>query len=157
MKSAVRPLPFDQLRAESFIRGETTLAVVCDQPFDEVGARLEESVSAHGLEVVHRHDLRGMLQAKGIAIGLHCLVYEVCCPRLAAQLIALDPSLAHALPCRISMHEQDSVTVVTTPMPTVMLTEYSHARDVAKLARQLEATLQRALCALRSYPFARPA
>lgn len=30
--------PFDVLRAHAFIRGENTLAVVCDRPFDEVGA-----------------------------------------------------------------------------------------------------------------------
>jgi len=47
------------------------------------------------------------------------------------------------------MHERDSVTVVTTPMPTVMLTEYSHTRDAAKPARELEVALKCVLCGLR--------
>ena len=35
------------------------------------------------------------------------------------------------------------------PMPTALMTEFSHAADVAKLARTFEASLQRFLRGLR--------
>ena len=43
---------FDVLRAHAFIRGENTLAVVCDRLFDEVGASLEASVVANGFALL---------------------------------------------------------------------------------------------------------
>lgn len=106
MKSRNEPASFDALKAEAFIRSESTLAVVCDSPFDDVALRLEGSIAANDFEILHVHDFGRLLVAKGITLGLRCRVYEVCNPRLAAQLIALDPGLEHVLPCRISIHDQ---------------------------------------------------
>lgn len=140
---------FEALRAEAFIRGESTLSVVCERPFDEVASLLEASIAANGLAVVQVHDFGRLLRAKGVALDLQCRVYEVCNPLMAAQLIALDPGLAHVLPCRISMHDQHGVTTVTTPMSSALMTEFSHAADVARLARSFEAGMQRVLRGLR--------
>ena len=139
------PASFDLLKAESFIRGESTLAVVCDAPFDEVAARLQGSLAANGLAVLHVHELDRMLAAKGFALGMRCRVYEVCDAHLAAHLLALDPGLAHVLPCRIAMHDHGGVVTVTTPRPVVLMAEFSHAASVARLARSFEAGLQRVL------------
>ena len=75
--------------------------------------------------------------------------YEVFNAHLTAQLLQLDAGLAHVLPCRISMHDQGGVTTVTTPMPSALMTEFSHSADVARLARTFEAGLQRVLRGLR--------
>ena len=140
---------FALLKADSYIRGESTLAVVCDEDFDAVAARLEGSVAANDLAILQVHDFTRMLADKGLVLDIHCRVYEVCNERLAAQLIALDAGLAHVLPCRISMHDQGGVTTVTTPMPSVLMTEFSHAAEVASLARGFEAVMHRVLRGLR--------
>jgi len=54
--------PFDVLRAHAFIRGENTLAVVCDRPLDEVGASLEASVVANGFALLPVHEIDEMLR-----------------------------------------------------------------------------------------------
>lgn len=149
MKPRAEPISFDLLRADSFIRGESTLAVVGDDAFDVVAARLEGSIAANDLAILQVHDFTRLLEAKAIVLGLRCRVYEVCNARLAAQLIALDAGLAHVLPCRISMHDQGGVTTVTTPMPSVLMTEFSHAAEVARLARSFEAAMHRVLRGLR--------
>ena len=133
------------LRAHAFIRGENTLAVICDRPFDEVGTRLEASIAAHHLLLLQVHDIDALLRAAGIALGHRSRVYEVCNPEFAAQLLALDPGLAHTFPCRIAMHDHGGVVTVSTPMPTVSVVEFSHAAPVARVARLLEANLQRVL------------
>ena len=149
MNQRVSGMPFDMLKAESFIRGEAALSVVCDQPFEAVAGRLEASVKANAMVVLQAHDLDRLLAAKGIEIGFRCRVYEVFDAELAGQLLVLDAGLGHVLPCRISMHDQCGVITVTTPMPTALMTEFSHAADVAKLARTFEASLQRVLRGLR--------
>jgi uncharacterized protein (DUF302 family) len=132
-------------RAEVFIRGESTLSLVCERLIDDVAVRLEASIAANDLVILHVHDFGRMLKSKGLPLDLQCRVYEVCNPLLASQLIALDPGLAHVLPSRISMHEQGGFTKITMPMPTAFITEFSHAAEVARLAHRLEARLQRAL------------
>ena len=149
MQPKVGSAPFDLLKAESFVRGESTLAVLCDQPFDEVAARLQGSIVANGMLIVQMHDLGRMLAGEGLPLGIRCRVYEVCDPQLAAQLIAQDPGLAHVLPCRIAMHDQGGVTTVTVPRPRVLMTEFSHAAEVGRLARSFESGLQRVLRGLR--------
>ena len=149
MNQRVSGMPFDMLKAESFIRGEATLSVVCDQPFEAVAARLEKSVRANGMAILKAHDLDRLLAAEGIEIGFRCRVYEVFDAALAGQLLVLDAGLGHLLPCRISIHDQGGVITVTTPMPTALMTEFSHAADVARLARTFEASLQRVLRGLR--------
>ena len=149
MKQQREPASFEALKAASFIRGESTLSVVCERPFEEVALQLEGCIAANALGIVHVHDFGRLLRTTGMALDLQCRVYEVCNPRLAAQLIALDPGLAHVLPCRISMHNQGGVTTVTTPMPSAVMTEFSHAADVARLARTFEAGLQPVLRGLR--------
>lgn len=145
MRSRHDAIPFDLLKADSFVRGESTLAVVCEESFETVAARLEGSIAANGLAVLHVHDFGRLLAASGMALGIGCRVYEVCSPPLAARLIAMDPGLAHVLPCRICVHDRGGVTTVTTPMPATLMTEFSHAVEVARLARSLEATMHRVL------------
>ena len=149
MNQRASGMPFNMLKAESFIRGEATLSVVCDQPFEAVAARLEASLRANRMVILPTHDLDRLLGAEGIEIGFRCRVYEVFDPALAGQLMMLDAGLAHLLPCRISMHDHRGVITVTTPMPTALMTEFSHAADVARLARVFEAALQRVLRGLR--------
>ena len=145
MNARAAPAPFDVLRAHAFIRGENTLAVVCERPFDEVGARLEASIVANRLALLHVHELDKMLRDAGIDLGHRSRVYEVSNAELAAQLLQLDPGLAHTLPCRIAMHDHGGVVTVSTLMHTVAVVEFSHAAPVARVARLLEANLQRVL------------
>lgn len=149
MKTGPTAAPIELLKAEAYIRGESTLAVVCDASFADVASRLEGSIVANDLVIVHVHDFGTLLRAKGIEPCLRCRIYEVFNAHLAAQLLQLDASLAHVLPFRIAMHEQGGVTTVTTPMPSALMTEFSHAVDVARLARTFEAGLQRVLRGLR--------
>ena len=149
MNACATPAVFDVLRAHAFIRGESTLAVVCSQTFDQVGVLLEASVVSNGFVLVHVHEIDQMLRDAGIQLGHRSRVYEVCNADLAAQILALDPGLAHTLPSRIAMHDRGGVVTVCTPMPTVAMVEFSHAVPVARVARLLEANLQRVLRGLQ--------
>ena len=139
----------NELRVDAFIHGETTLTVVSEDDFEDVAGRLEGSIVANAMTIVQVLDCNRLLAGNGIRMSGRCRVYEVLDPRLGAQLVAADPTLAHLLPLRISMHEEEGVTTVTAPMPTAYMTEFSHVLSAARLAKSFEAGLYRVLSALR--------
>ena len=148
MKTPISPLAFDVLKAESFVRGENTLAVIREMPFDEVAAHLEKGLYAAALSIVHVHDFGDALRRSGFPIAHRSRVYEVFNAGVAAKLLSLDPGLAHTLPIRIAMQDHGGVVTVFTPLPTVLMAEYSHEASVSRLARAIEAALQRVLWGL---------
>ncbi len=148
MKQPAGSGPFE-LKTDAFIRGETTLAVVSDKPFDEVALRLQASIAANEMTIVQVHDLGRMLEATGAGIDVRCRVCEVIDRELARGSITSDANLAHVFPWRIAMHDESGLITVITPMPTVILTEFSHAASVARLAQRVQSKLQRVLQGLR--------
>ena len=148
MNTSVSPASFGMLKAESCVHGENTLAVVREQPFDVVAGHLEQNLFAANISIVHVHDFTPWLHRRGFPLAHRSRVYEVVDPALAVRLLALDPGLAHALPSRIGMHDHGGVVTVSTPMPSVVMAGFSHAAPVARLARTIEAELQRVLWSL---------
>jgi uncharacterized protein (DUF302 family) len=140
--------PFE-LKADAFIRGETTLAVVSDKPFDEVAMHLEASIAANEMTIVQMHDLGCLLMARGAGLDIRCHVCEVVDRKLAREAVTSDADLARVFPWRIAMHDRGGVSTVVTPMPTVIVTEFSYAAEVAQLAQKFQSKLQRVLQGLR--------
>jgi uncharacterized protein (DUF302 family) len=149
MKQHAGTLPLELPKAEAFIRGASTFSVVCKEPFDEVAQRLEGLLVKDELAIVHRHDVDRMLESQGLQLGFRCRVYEIFPARIAGRLVAMDEGLVHLLPYRIALQDRGTVSTVTTPMPTLLLTEFSDSAAVARLARQFEAALLWVLRGLR--------
>lgn len=77
------------LTADSFIRSESTLAIVRDASFADVAGRPEGCIAANSLAVLHVYDFNRLLQAKGIAV---CRAADRagCRPRAPAAKLHLD-------------------------------------------------------------------
>lgn len=104
-------------------------------------ADLEAAVKQHGFGVLHVHDLHQTLNAKGVPFSRACRVLEVCNPHQAKAVLEADMSLNMALPCRISVWEQDGVTRIGTISPRAMLSMLSDSPELAKVADEVETTL----------------
>lgn len=141
--------PFALLKARAVIRGESTLATVSSNALPVVCDRLERLLGMRQLSPVQVHDLDELMAAPGGGTGKACRIYEVCDRETAARLLAVDPGMAHVLPCRISLHDRGGVTTVTTPRPTALMPLLSHSAEVDLLARTIEAALCRLLRGLR--------
>lgn len=85
---------------------------------DEVGQRLEAAVKAHQFGVI---DLKGKMQEKGVEFGPACRIYEVCNPHRAKEVLETEMSISTALPCRISVYEEEGKTKVATLLLTATL------------------------------------
>jgi len=146
-ESARHGLDFNARSA--YIRGEATLAVVSAGTFEEVASSLEAAIADSGFEIVHVHEVDRLLQQCEREPDFRCRIYEVWSAALASDLVEFDADLAHALPCRITLHDQGGVTTVVAPLPRQVMAEFSHATQVGRISRRLEEKLQllmRALC-----------
>jgi uncharacterized protein (DUF302 family) len=111
------------------------------KPVDRVAKDLEAAVARHKFGVLGVHDLKAKMADKGVAFDRECRVFEVCNPQQAKKVLETNLEISTALPCRISIYEEGSITKLATIKPTAMLALYS-AAGLESVAREVEVTLE---------------
>ena len=111
----------------------------------EAVARLTAALQARKFGVLHVHDLRQTLNAKGVPFAPECRVLEVCNPQQAAKVLTDDIDMNMALPCRISVYEKGGKTRIGMLSPKSMLAGLSDSKALAKVADEVESVLRAAI------------
>lgn len=111
---------------------ETTKSV------DQAAADLEAAVARHNFGILHVYDLKQTLAGKGFDLPEECRIYEVCNPAQAIKVLALDMSMNMALPCRISVYQENGRTQVGMVLPTELLSMLSARKELAPVASFVE-------------------
>lgn len=109
-----------------------------DKTVDQATADLEAAVLGHGFGVLHTYDLKQTLANKGVELPQECRILEVCNPHQAARVLGEDMGMNVALPCRISVYQQDGRTRIGMVRPTALLAGLSSAPGLADVAREVE-------------------
>ena len=104
---------------------------------------LEAAVAAHGFGLLHSYDFRKILGAKGFDLPGECRVFEVCNPRQASEVLAVDMALNMVLPCRVSIYQDQGRTMVGMVPPSDLLPLVSTDPAIATSAGEVEATMRR--------------
>jgi uncharacterized protein (DUF302 family) len=104
---------------------------------------LDAAVKRHQFGVLHVHDLGNTLRSKGQNFSGECKIFEVCNPRQAAAVLATDPRLNMALPCRISVYTEGGTTKLGMITPRVMLAMLSDDPKLAAVAAEVDAATRR--------------
>jgi len=112
--------------------------VTTNKKFDQAVTDLEEEVKKLKFGVLHTHNLGETLRSKGIDFKEDCKVLEVCNPKQAANVLAIDMSLNMALPCRISVYTENGVTKIGLIKPEKMLAALSQDEALIKIAQDVE-------------------
>ena len=99
----------------------------------EAAAALQNAVVANHFGVMQVHNLKETMAKKGVQFGHECLIYEVCQPQQAKKVLEADMSLSTALPCRISIYEEDSKTIMATLKPTSLIAMFNESQLVCLL------------------------
>ena len=87
----------------------------------EAGKALEAAASRHNFGVLAVHDLRAKMQDKGLDFDRACLIYEVCNPQQAKQVLDANVEISTALPCRIAIYQKGAGSILATLRPTLLL------------------------------------
>jgi uncharacterized protein (DUF302 family) len=106
-------------------------------PLERVCQRLPDVAQKHKFGVLGTHNLKEKMVSKGVPFEGECRVYEVCNPQQAQRVLTQAMAVSTALPCRISVYEENGRTVLATIKPTAMLTMFEVA-GAAAIAREVE-------------------
>jgi len=115
-----------------------------DKTIDQVVADLEKAVTKYGFGVLYTHDLKQTMKNKGVEFENECRVLEICNPKKAHYVLTQDMSLNMALPCRISVYEDNGQNKIGTILPTSLLGALSDSKDLQKVAQEVE-TISKAI------------
>lgn len=115
---------------------QTTKSVA--RAFEDLQAALKE----HQFGLLHHYDFRETLRGKGFDLPHACLVLEVCNPGQAAAVLDVDMSLNMALPCRISIYEDQGKTWIGMVPPTEQLKLISDDPRIREAAGEVEQALR---------------
>ena len=106
----------------------------------ETAAALQAAVQANHFGVMQIHNLKETMAKKGVEFTRECLIFEVCQPQQAKKVLDENMSVSTALPCRISIYEEDGKTILATLKPTTLLAMF-HTPKLEPVAQEVEATL----------------
>lgn len=107
---------------------------------DEVARRLEEAAARHKFGVMAIHNLRDKMLEKGVVFNRHCLIFEVCNPHQAKQVLEARMDISTALPCRIAIYSVDGGVELATLRPTELLALFNEPA-LDPVAEEVEAAL----------------
>lgn len=109
---------------------------------DAAARDLEAAVRRHSFGVLHVLDLQRTLIDKGYPLDAQCRIYEVCSPQQATRVLRKDIRLNMALPCRISVFQDEGVTKIGSILPSQTLRALSLDRELGDIAAEVEATIK---------------
>ncbi len=111
-----------------------------DKTVSETAAALQAAVQANHFGVMQVHNLKETMTKKGVEFAHECLIFEVCQPQQAKKVLDENMSISTALPCRISVYEEGSKTILATLKPTTLLAMFN-APQLAEVAQEVETTI----------------
>jgi len=104
---------------------------------EQAGQCLEAAAQKQKFGVLTVHNLKETMKKKGVEMDMDCLIYEVCNPFQAKEVLEANPSVSTALPCRISIYRQGGKTRLATILPTEMLRGFG-SPELEPVAQEVE-------------------
>jgi uncharacterized protein (DUF302 family) len=111
-----------------------------DKTVSETAAAMQAAVEANHFGVMQVHNLKETMAKKGVEFARECLIFEVCQPQQAKKVPDQNMSVSTALPCRISVYEENGKTVLATLKPTTLLAMFN-VPALQQVAQEVEDTL----------------
>jgi len=88
---------------------------------DAVCEDLQEAIVNRKFGVVATLNMKETMAKKGVSFSSECRIYEVCHPGHAKTVLEQNMDISTALPCRISIYEQNGQVILSTIDPKMML------------------------------------
>ena len=103
---------------------------------------LQAAVERNGFGVLHMYNLQQTLMNKGVELENDCRILEVCNPHKAKEVLSADMGMNMALPCRVSVYEEDKQTKIGMINPTAILSLLGESEVLSKVATEVEEAIK---------------
>ena len=110
--------------------------VETNKTFDEAVSAIEAKSKEKGFGVLHIHDVKATLAAKGFDRE-PLKVIEICNAKYASQVLTKDIKISLMLPCPISVYVEGGKTYISTLRPKVISDFYPRA-DIQSMAEEVD-------------------
>lgn len=107
---------------------------------DDIVQKIEQAAKDNDFGVLDIHDLKQKMAVKGVDFGPQCRIVEVCNPLKAKEVLENNMEISTALPCRISVYEEDGKVKIATIRPTFMLGLFD-SPQLKPVAQNVEETM----------------
>jgi uncharacterized protein (DUF302 family) len=114
--------------------------VTSNKSLDQVCSDLEKAVVAHKFGLMATHNIRETMAKKGVDFDRECRIFEVCNPHQAKKVLESRMEVSTALPCRISVFEENGKVKMATMKPSMMLGIFD-APDLDSVAAEVETSI----------------
>jgi uncharacterized protein (DUF302 family) len=111
-----------------------------DKNISEVASAVPVSAQANRFGVMQVHNLKETMAKKGVEFTRECLIFEVCQPQQAKEVLERNMSISTMLPCRISVYEEEGKTILATLKPTALLEIFGEPQ-LRSVAHEVENTI----------------
>jgi len=88
--------------------------------------------------VLHSYDLKQTLKGKGFELDPEVRVLEICSPSHADRVLKTEVAMNMALPCRISIWQEDGRTCIGMIRPKAMLEMLTEQPAMRQIADEVE-------------------
>jgi uncharacterized protein (DUF302 family) len=116
------------------------VTVSTDKSVSDAAAALQAAVQTNHFGVMQVHNLKETMAKKRVEFERECLIFEVCQPQQAKEILDQNMSVSTALPCRISIYEENGKAILATVKPTTLLAMFNTPR-LEGVAREVEDTI----------------
>lgn len=106
--------------------------------FETAVKDLEDAVKRNKYGVLHIHDVQQTLKGKGIDFPSRVRILEVCNPQRASRVLTAHIPVNLALPCRISVFEQEGKIKIGMIKPSFLLSVFPHQEELKTEAEAVE-------------------
>lgn len=118
------------------------------QSVQDIQNSITNLFSEQGFGVLAVHDIGNTLRSKGQEFIEQVLVYEICNPVFAAQVLKIDMQVNAALPCRFSVYTKEGKTFLSYMKPTQLLKLFADAPELVGIAKEIELRMQKVFDAI---------
>ena len=101
--------------------------VQTNKSFDEAVSAVETETAKVGFQVLHIHDVKKTIGAKGFEIE-PLKIIEVCNAKSAHTVLKADIKIGLCLPCKINVYVKNEKTCISGMRPTVLQQFFPNAK-----------------------------
>ncbi len=111
------------------------------QKFEDVVENFEEKAKESNFGVLKTYNFKDLLREKGHPIEEEIVVFEICHPKYAQQILTRENRISSFLPCRVAVIRKGENAVISAPSPIKMV-EMLGMEEVKDIAEEVDKIIQ---------------
>ncbi len=120
---------------------EFDYTVETNKTFEKAVTAVEQETVNAGFKVLHVHDVKATIGAKGFEIEPFKIV-EICNAKSAYTVLEADVKIGLCLPCKINVYIKDGKTFISGMRP-IILSQFFPEANLGDLPREIDKIIKR--------------